>query len=402
MISRSSVKLDNATKMAVVMFFSNLYFYSHIGTLYLQTRGLNLLQINSLWSIILAGILVAELPTGVLADRIGREWSVVVALFLQAMGEFFFLFAGSYLAFVLIAVLAGVGFAFLSGASEALIYDSLPIQNRETRMKKAMGLVGGLYQLAFFVAPLLGGIIVSELVLSRFLLAIFLTACSVSAAFFISLTLEEPQEAYSHPEEGPLAVFRDGMGQLGKHRRLQWIVAVAMLTSAFPNALVTLYQPHFVKASVSAFWIGASLSLGGLLAFVVQKHVYLVEQALERYGLLLMTIWPAVMYILLAVASYPPALLPIFVVAYASVGAKSPLLSSYQNRLIQSKSRATVLSLMNMFAKLYAALMGLALGRLADISIPLTFSLIGMVVILSAFILRVDRLAIAFSKVEQR
>jgi len=115
-----------------------------------------------------------------------------------------------------------------------------------------------------------------------------------------------------------------------------------------------------------------------------------------------MTIWPAVMYILLAVASYPPALLPIFVVAYASVGAKSPLLSSYQNRLIQSKSRATVLSLMNMFAKLYAALMGLALGRLADISIPLTFSLIGMVVILCAFILRVDRLAIAFSKVEQR
>jgi len=163
MISRSSVKLDNATKMAVVMFFSNLYFYSHIGTLYLQTRGLNLLQINSLWSIILAGILVAELPTGVLADRIGREWSVVVALFLQAMGEFFFLFAGSYLAFVLIAVLAGVGFAFLSGASEALIYDSLPIQNRETRMKKAMGLVGGLYQLAFFVAPLLGGIIVGSI-----------------------------------------------------------------------------------------------------------------------------------------------------------------------------------------------------------------------------------------------
>ena len=112
------MKLDNTKKVAVLTFFSNFYFYNHIGTLYLQTRGLNLLQVSSMWSIIVGTIFIAEVPTGVLADKIGRKWSVVMALLLQTLGEFFYFFAKDYTIFVLIAILAGIGYAFSSGATE--------------------------------------------------------------------------------------------------------------------------------------------------------------------------------------------------------------------------------------------------------------------------------------------
>ena len=56
--------------------------------------------------------------TGLIADKIGRKWSVVIALFIQAVGEFLYLFASSYFAFVLIAVIAGID-TLSSGASEA-------------------------------------------------------------------------------------------------------------------------------------------------------------------------------------------------------------------------------------------------------------------------------------------
>ena len=70
-------KLSNIEKLAVVTFFQNLYLYSHVGALYQQSRGLSLLQINSIWSIIVFTIFLAEVPTGVIADKIGRKKSVV-------------------------------------------------------------------------------------------------------------------------------------------------------------------------------------------------------------------------------------------------------------------------------------------------------------------------------------
>jgi hypothetical protein len=48
------------------------------------------------------------------------------------------------------------------------------------------------YQLAFFIAPLLGSLAISRLVLDKYLLGIGLTACSVLVAFLLSLTLKEP------------------------------------------------------------------------------------------------------------------------------------------------------------------------------------------------------------------
>ena len=385
--------LDNGKKLAIITFFANFYFYNHIGTLYQQARGLNLLQVNSIWSIIVGTIFLAEVPTGVLADKIGRKGSVTIALLLQALGEFLYFFASDYWAFVAIAILAGVGYAFSSGASEALVYDSLPETNREAEMKKSMGRVGSAYQLAFFAAPILGGLIVSELVMSKFLAAIFLTACSVTVAFLISLTLKEPGGHYQRAQESPWTILKDGLSQVKNSPKLQWLIAISVLTSTFSNSLVSLYQPYFAQFSTPTFWIGAALSLGGLLAFGVQHNAYWIEKKLGRAGFFILTLWPGIMYVLFALVSLPVLLVPIFGMAYASMEARSPLLSAYKNEQIKSQNRATVLSLINMFNSLYVALMSLVFGRIADSSVSHAFLWIGILIIVFALVLRTDRVA---------
>ena len=386
--------MDNAKKLAIITFFSNLYFYNHIGTLYQQTRGLSLLQVNSIWSIIVGTIFLAEVPTGVLADKIGRKWSVVMALFLQTLGEFLYFFAKDYFSFVLIAILAGVGYAFLSGANEALVYDSLPEKDRELKMKKSMGLVGSAYQLAFFVAPIIGGLIVSQLELSKFLMAIFFTACSVAMALLISLTLKEPQDGYKHSIESPLTIFKEGLSHVRSNSKLKWLIAISVLTATFSNSLISLYQPFFTRVSVPTFWIGASLSFGGLSAFLMQKYAFWFEKKLGKYGFFVMTIWPGVMYMLFAFISLPALLIPIFILTYASMDARNPLLSAYKNEQIKSHNRATVLSLINMSSSLYIALMSLVIGRIADYSIPMAFMFIGVLIVLFAIILRTDKITV--------
>ncbi len=380
--------MDNTRKLAVITFFANLYFYNHIGALYLQTRGLSLFQINSLWAIIVVSIFVAEVPTGILADKIGRKWSVVMALLLQAVGEFLYFFSEDYAVFVLISILAGIGFAFGSGAREALVYDFLSDEDREANMKKSMGLIGGAYQLAFFIAPLVGGLIVSQLVLERFLLVIFLTACSVTMALLLSISLVEPQTEYQHSEESPFKVLKQGIDEIKNNKNLIWLTLVAIFTSTFSNSLVNLYQPYFAGFQVPPFWIGASLSLGALLAFFLQRNAYWIEVKLGRRGFFFVTVIPGCMYLLLAVVSSSLFLIPVFITAYASLEVKNPLLASYQNQQIKSRHRATVLSLSNMLVMIYVAGMSLVVGKVADYSIPLSFAVIGAVVILSSLVLK--------------
>lgn len=386
--------MNNTSKMAIVTFFANLYFYNHVGTLYLQTRGLSLLQVSSIWSIIMAASLLAEVPTGIIADKIGRKWSVVLALAIQAIGEFLYLFSSNYSAFILIAILAGIGYAFSSGASEALVYDSLPEENRETLMKKASGHIGGLYQMAFFLAPILGGLIVSQLTLSKFMLAIFLTGVSVTIAFLLSLTLVEPKKNYHHPEESPLQVFRGGLKLLLTHRRLQWIIAISVLTASFSGSLLSLYQPFFVQHGVkSSFWIGASLSGASLIAFVLLRYAHKIEEIIGGgWALLLVSLLPGIGYILLSISSIP-IIIPVFIMTYAVTDIKNPLISSYQNANIESHNRATVLSLISMVSKFYVAAMGLIFGKIADYSISLSLLTIGVLIVIFSFVLKTHKYA---------
>ena len=390
---------SNAEKFVALTFFQNLYLYNHVGALYMQSRGLSLFQVNSIWSIIVLTIFITEVPTGVIADRIGRKRSVVVALFLQFLGEFFYIFASGYVAFVLIAILGGIGYSFLSGANEALIYDSLPAENRETAMKEAMGRVGAAYQLAFFVAPLLGGLVISELVLSKYMLGIALTAASVFVAFLISLTLKEPPASFHHQATSALQILKNGIAQVRGNRKIQWIAAVAILTEAFSATLVTFYQPYFVQFGLTtSLPIGIALSLGGLAAFLLLNNISAIEHRLGRFGLFFVSFFPGVLYLLLAIAPNILVLFPIFILTYAFADAKNPLLSAYQNEQIESASRATTISLINMIGKIYVAIVSLLLGWIANHSISATWVAIGALVILATLLLRVDKISVHLTK----
>jgi len=386
--------LDNSRKIALITFFANLYFYNHIGTLYQLARGLSLTEIGSITSVILATIFIAEIPTGVIADKIGYKWSVVVAFMLQALGEFMYLFARSYPVFILIAVVAGLGYAFLSGAQESLVYETLPNENKDEGMKKAMGRIGSYYQLAFFIAPIMGGFIVSQLTLSKYMLAILLTACSVFIAFLISLTLKGAKKEKTHNDQNPIIIFKEGFKEIQKSRNLLWILLLAVFTSSFSNSLFSLYQPYFSQNNVPAMWLGWALSLGALLAFFIQKYIHHIDLFLGKYAVFYLTIWPGFMYILLFFTHSPLLLIPMFIVTYASTEAKSPLFSSVQNNLISDKHRATVLSFISMFTRCYTAIMALVLGRIADSSISMAFLVMGILIIFFTVIFKTYRLSI--------
>ena len=184
------LKFNNVYKVGLIQFFSSLYFYLPVLTIYYQRRGLNFVQINSLWGIITATIFLTEIPTGLIADKIGRKKSVMIALFLQLIGEMAFIFAQNYFQFILISIIAGIGFAFQSGCIQALVYDSLKEDGKEDEMKKATGITGAFFQSGHILGALASSLIVANLAPTKITLAIILTAFSVFVAFLISFLIK--------------------------------------------------------------------------------------------------------------------------------------------------------------------------------------------------------------------
>ena len=150
---------NNIRKVAVITFCTHFHFYIHVYALLLLSRGLSLVQVSGIESAVIGFVFLLEIPTGVLADRIGRKWSVAGSLFCLMCAEFLFVFVRSYWAYIIVAFLTGSGFAFASGATESLVYDSLPQSNREESMKSAMSRIGSVKQVAVFLSPLIGGVV---------------------------------------------------------------------------------------------------------------------------------------------------------------------------------------------------------------------------------------------------
>ena len=360
-----------------------------------MARGLTLVQITALESIVIAVVFFMEIPTGVIADRLGRKWSITLAIIFMMSAEILFLFAESYAVYIVVSILTGTGFAFMSGAIEALVYDSLPLEGREDAMKQAMGSINSWTRIAFFIAPICGALIIGDLAPERYIIAIALTATALLIAVLVSFTLRDPKTDWEQDEPDSLTILREGIVELRGNHQLKRLMLLVIFTSPFTSILiVTLGAPYLAQNQVSPFMIGLSLSVGSLLGVFTQRYAYKFEQVLgQERAVWILLLLPGLMYWVLALVSGAIAPLIIIILMYGTNDMKSPLFSAYQNALIESKTRATVLSLMSMFLHLFVAIVAPLYALIGTYSLSIAFMLMGTVIIIATLFLGVPKVS---------
>lgn len=389
------MSLSNITKVAIIRFAQSFHLYIHAYALILIDRGLSLFQITSIESIVIATIFFMEMPTGVIADRIGRKWSITAALFLMMSAEFLFLFARTYPVYIVVAILTGTGFAFVSGAVEAMVYDSLPEENRDNLMKKAMGQVNSTARIAFFISPVVGAFIIGDGSPDGYIVAISLTVIALLIGVLVSLTLKEPQSEWDSEKPDSLTILKEGIAELRGNKNLQRLVLLVIFTTPMTSMLiVTLAAPYLTQNGVSPFVIGLTLSIGSLIAAVTQRYAYKLEEWFgQRWAIHFLLLLPALMYGILALVSGSIFPVIIIMLMYGTNDMKAPLFSAYQNSMIGNKNRATVLSIINMFANLFVAIVAPLYAAIGTFSLSLTFIIMGTVILLATLSLRLPQLS---------
>ncbi|MCM5557510.1 MFS transporter [Pleomorphomonas sp. JP5] len=380
----------NLVFIYAITFFGTLYFYHPIATLYYQARGLDYVEINSLWAVVVGVMAVSEVPTGLIADRIGRKWAIVLALALQLLGEIVFVVADSYPLFVLSAALGGIGFAFSSGCLESMMYDSLKLGNAAHRMQRTMGLNGAMAQLAGITGALVGGYLSQDLTMNSYVYLITMTIASVAIALAISLFLKEPRRTTDRDAPTALELLGSGVQLLRANRQLRRLVVLSILCNPLSAYLLTFYQPYLLGVGAPPSWLGPSLAAAFLLGAACSHFAYRLEAwSGVRWALLIATVLPGLLYLLMALPVAPWLAAALFVATFGTASLQKPIFSDYINRHIESGNRTTVLSMISMFSGVYVSLMGLLTGAVAEASLAATFVLTGAVVVIVSVVFRV-------------
>jgi MFS family permease len=97
---------------------------------YLLQSGLSLKNIALLKSIQALVVIVAELPTGIMADALGRRLSLFLSIILSIIG-FSLFFLGTHLnTFIIAEVLTALALCLWSGAFEAFAIDKVNLSDK--------------------------------------------------------------------------------------------------------------------------------------------------------------------------------------------------------------------------------------------------------------------------------
>jgi MFS family permease len=110
-----------------------------IWIIYLRDRGLSLTEVGFAEAAFHLAPLTMELPTGSLADVLGRKWSLALGAFMTVLSSAL-LWATTNIWMALPAMfLIGLSYTFRSGAEEAFLYDALAEQEQTSAFVKLFG-----------------------------------------------------------------------------------------------------------------------------------------------------------------------------------------------------------------------------------------------------------------------
>lgn len=303
-----------------------------------RDRGLDALQISTLliiWSVV---SLVAEVPSGALADRTSRRALLVWAQVLRGAGFAAWLLAPDYVGFATGFILWGLGGSLVSGTYEALVYDELEAVGATSRYASVIGRVQSVSLSAIAAATLLASP-VAVLGYDALLLA-SIGACVAAAASVALLPARPPR--IEATEEDYLGTLRRGVRLALRAPALARLVALGAIAGGVYGAIEE-YIGLFVDDRI------AVLAIVPLALAVTDAVAAIGSFTAGRFGgwaLPSIAVLVAVSGVLLAVAGFGPGLIGlVLITAYVFAASLSAvLLDARLQDAVGDGPRATITS----------------------------------------------------------
>ena len=363
--------------MALAMIAAGFDFYVPVSAFFLESRGLSLTDILMLESVLVASILVAEIPAGIIGDRFDRRRLVGAGFVFNAIAEIFFAAGTNFSIYALSFVMSGLSIAMLTGVQDAYIYDSLG-DDADAKAVGAWGHLSALMLTAGVTGSVVGSALGSvDISLPALLSAAMAVVAAVCVAF---LPQQNPKTHDKHPETSWVSL-KIGVKLLFTSPLLLYVAVGSSASFALFNAVYTLNQPLFAAQDVPIATWGVIAGAGQLLAAGYNYAAGRIEKRVGRKTALLLAMgYGAAGFCLMAVP-HVLAVVSGFLLVVVGIHARGPITSAVTNKLIPAHRRATVLNVASSVGSLVGIVVNPLVGLGAETSTRLTVLAIGGVLL---------------------
>ncbi len=348
-----------------------------INTIFLLDAGLSNLEAFSANAFFTAGMVLFEVPTGIVADTAGRRTSFLVGTVTLSFSTLLYVLLWQIKApfpmWAIVSVLIGLGFTFFSGATEAWLVDALTATGFTGELETVFGRGQIVTGVAMLVGSVAGGFIAQRTNLG---VPFVLRGAILMVMFVVAFKLMH-DIGFTPRKGGKLSTeFRQMASATVEHGwrvpAVKWLMLEGVFIGgvgiyafyALQPYLLELYgdpNAYQVAGLVAAIVAGAQI-LGGVSAPRIRRLFH------RRTSALIVTaaVSVATLALIGSVNNFYAVIALIVIWALLS-SASLPIRQTYINGLIPSRERASILSFDSMMASLGGVGIQPVLGRSADV-----------------------------------
>lgn len=370
-----------------------------IWVLYMVYRGLPLWQIGLIEGVFHVASFLFEVPSGALADLLGRKCVIVAGRICAAVSSLMMLGGRNIVHFMIAFVISAFGYNLNSGSEEALVYDSLKEEGREHAYQQTEGRLEVVMEIASAVGVFTGGVLAEHSFRWCYIAAFAVAVLSLLPVLFFRepgqdgeraaevqhdivdgkttdmLSGKEKQRAadaqpeHDNENRGWAVTLRTHArtcaGILRGNRAVRRVLLYYPALAAFEMVMFYYGQEFFSQMGLNKIEISVLLLINGAVSSVGAAGSAALTRKLGNRMRTAASLFLVLGYFLVVTCVLPVSAVGFWLVSLGGA-LLNPLQSAQLNALIPSAQRATIISMDSMmFSVFMIALFPLA-GLLAD------------------------------------
>ncbi|MFK4088202.1 MFS transporter [Kribbella sp. NPDC020789] len=348
-----------------------------INTLFLLEAGLSVGKAFAANAFFTAGMVLFEVPTGVIADTVGRRASYLLGTATLFGSTLLYLLlwkvSAPFVAWAVVSMLLGLGFTFFSGATEAWLVDGLKATGYAGSLESAFARGQVANGIAMMAGTIAGGVVAQTTSLG---VPYAVRAALLAVAFVVAWRSMRDVGFTPKPRVSVAAemsgILRSSLDHGLRKPAVRWVMLAAPFVAGVSGYGFYAAQPYllqlygdshsYVIAGLTAALVAVAQIVGGAAAPTATRMFG------RRTSLLLAAaLGTALVLVLIGLAQSFWTLLVLLTTWAVLSAVTGPVRQAYLNELIPSGQRATVLSSDNLLASGGGVVIQPALGRAADL-----------------------------------
>ncbi|MBN2743041.1 MAG: MFS transporter [Marinilabiliaceae bacterium] len=352
----------NIIKLNIIKVAKWFMLTAPIMMLFYKEMGFNAEESFRLKAFYSISIVIFEIPSGYLADVIGRRKTIIIGSIFGTLGFVIYSLMTGYWPFLMAEMTLGFGMSCISGADSALLYDSLKVTGRDHLYVKYEGQNFSVGNFAEAMAGITGGALAEISLRFPFFVQTGIALMAIPAA----LMLVEPPLHSKRMAMGMKEIWGVVRHSLIDNRPLRWNIVYSSIIGAATLTMAWVIQLYLAHIGYREYQIGmVAMALNLVVGFAT-----LSAYKAERYLSPTTTVWVTTLIITgsFMVAGFFQSgwIIGCFVLFYIARGIATPVLKDYVNQITGSHIRATVLSIRSLIIRAVFAVVAPLFGWFTD------------------------------------